>query len=44
MTRLNKHVKDARKVCAARDSQLKSGHTITAAHLMRIRKAEDAHY
>jgi hypothetical protein len=42
MARLNKHVKDARKSCAARYLQLKSGHTITAAHLMRIGKAEDA--
>lgn len=41
-TRLNKHVKDARKSFAARYLQLKSGHAITAAHLMRIGKAEDA--
>ena len=42
MARLNKHVKDARKSSAARYLQLKSGHAITAAHLMRIGKAEDA--
>jgi hypothetical protein len=41
-TKLNKHVKDARKSVAARYLQLKSGHAITATHLMRIRKAEDA--
>lgn len=38
----NKHVKDARKSVAARYLQLKLGHAITAAHLMRIGKAEDA--
>jgi hypothetical protein len=41
-TRLNKHVKDARKSFAARYPQLRSGRAITAAHLMRIGKAEDA--
>lgn len=41
-TRLKKHVKDARKSVAARYLQLKSGHAITGAHLMRIGKAEDA--
>ena len=40
--RLNKHVKDARKAFAARYLQLKSGHAITAAYLMRIGKAEGA--
>lgn len=40
--RLNKHVKDARKAFAARYLQLKSGHAITAAYLMRIGKAEEA--
>lgn len=40
--RLNKHVKVARKASAARYLQLKSGHAITAAYLMRIGKAEDA--
>jgi hypothetical protein len=41
-TRLNKHVKDARKFVASRYLQLKSGHAITGAHLMRIGKVEDA--
>jgi hypothetical protein len=41
-TRLNQHVKDARKSCAARYLQLKSGHAITVVHLTRIGKAEDA--
>lgn len=40
--RLNKHVKDARKALAARYLQLKSGHAITAAYLMRIGKAVEA--
>lgn len=39
---LHRHVKDARKSCAARYLQLKSSHAITAVHLMRIGKAEDA--
>jgi hypothetical protein len=43
-TRLNKHVKDARKSCAARYLQLKSGHAITGIHLTRIGKAEDARW
>jgi hypothetical protein len=42
--RLNKHVKDARKSCAARYLQLKSGHAVTAVHLMRIGKVEDARW
>jgi hypothetical protein len=42
ITRVNKHVKDARKSCAARYLQLKSGYVTTAVHLMRIGKAEDA--
>jgi hypothetical protein len=41
-TRLNKHVKDARKSFAARNLQLKSGHAITAAFRSRIGKAKDA--
>jgi hypothetical protein len=41
-TRLNKHIKDARKSVASRYLQLKSGHAITGAHLMRIGKVEDA--
>lgn len=40
--RLSKHVKDARKAFAPQYLQLKSGHAITAAYLMRIGKAEDA--
>jgi hypothetical protein len=40
-TKLNKHVKDARKSVAARYLQLKSGHAITAVHLTRSGKAED---
>jgi hypothetical protein len=40
-TRLNKYVKDARKSCAARYLQLKSGHAVTAVHLTRIGKVED---
>jgi hypothetical protein len=42
VTRLNRYVKDARKPVAARYLQLKSGHAITAAHLMRIGKGESA--
>jgi hypothetical protein len=42
ITRLNKNVKDANKPVAARYLQLKSGHAITGAHLMRIGRVEDA--
>jgi hypothetical protein len=42
VTRLNRHIKDAKKSVAARYLQLKSGHTITGAHLMRIGKVADA--
>jgi hypothetical protein len=41
-TRLNKHVKGARKSCATRYLQLRPGHAITAVHLTRIGKAKDA--
>ena len=41
-TRLNGHVKDARKSVAARYLQLKSDHAITGAHLMRIGRVSDA--
>lgn len=40
--RLTKHVKNARKAFVARYLQLKSGHAITIAYLMRIGKAEEA--
>jgi hypothetical protein len=43
-TRLNKHVKDTMKSYAARYLQLKSGHAVTAVHLTRIGKAEDARW
>lgn len=41
-TRLNKHIKDARKSVAARYLQLKSGHAVTGVHLFRINKVQDA--
>ena len=41
-TKLNRHIKDARKSVAARYLQLKSGHAVTGAHLMRIGKVVDA--
>ena len=37
-TGLNKYVKNVRKSRAARYSQLKSGHAITAVHLKRVEK------
>ena len=42
VTKLNRHIKDARKSVAARYLQLKSGHAVTGAHLMRIGKVVDA--
>jgi hypothetical protein len=42
VTKLNRHIKDARKSVAARYLQLKSGHAVTGAHLMRIGKLADA--
>lgn len=42
VTKLNRHIKDARKSVAARYLQLKSGHAVTGAHLMRIGKVADA--
>jgi hypothetical protein len=42
VTKLNRHIKDTKKSVAARYLQLKSGHTITGAHLMRIGKVVDA--
>jgi hypothetical protein len=42
VTRLNRHIKDAKKSVSARYLQLKSGHAITGAHLMRIGKVTDA--
>jgi hypothetical protein len=41
-TKINKHIKDAKKSIAARYLQLKSGHAITGVHLLRIKKARDA--
>lgn len=42
MAALDKHVKDAGKSVASRYLQLKSGHAITGAHLLRIGKVQDA--
>jgi hypothetical protein len=42
VTKLNRHIKDTKKSVAARYLQLKSGHAITGAHLMRIGKVVDA--
>jgi hypothetical protein len=42
MTTLDKYVKDARKSVASRYLQLKSGHAVTGAHLLRIGKVQDA--
>jgi hypothetical protein len=42
VARLNRNIKDAKKSVAARYLQLKSGHAITGAHLMRIGKVADA--
>ena len=41
-TKINRHLKDAKKSVAARYWQLKSGHAVTGAHLLRIGKAQDA--
>jgi hypothetical protein len=41
-TRLNKHIKDAKKSVAARYLQLKSNHAVTGVHLLRINKVQDA--
>ncbi|KAI7712086.1 hypothetical protein KC353_g8529 [Hortaea werneckii] len=40
--KMNKHIEDARKSVAARYLQLKSGHAVTGAHLLRIGKVKDA--
>lgn len=40
--KINKHIKDAKKSVAARYLQLKSGHAVTGAYLLRIGKADDA--
>lgn len=40
--KINKHLEDAKKSVAARYLQLKSGHAVTGAHLLRIGKAQDA--
>lgn len=42
MIKVNRHIKDARKSVAARYLQLKSGHAVIGAHLMRIGKVVDA--
>jgi hypothetical protein len=42
VTKLNRHIKDARKSVVARYLQLKLGHAVTGAHLMRIGKVADA--
>jgi len=42
VTKLNRHIKDARKSVAVRYLQLKSGHAVTGAHLMRTGKVVDA--
>jgi len=42
MAALDKHVKDARKSVASRYLQLKSGHAITRARLLRIGEVQDA--
>lgn len=42
MAALDKHVKDSRKSVASRYLQLKSGHAITGAHLLRIGTVRDA--
>lgn len=41
-TKISKHIKDARESVAARYLQLKSGHAVTAAHLLRIGKVQHA--
>ena len=41
-TKMNKHIEEARKSVAARYLQLKSGHAVTGAHLLRIGKVQDA--
>lgn len=41
-TKINKHIKDAKKSTTAQYLQLKSGHAITGAHLLRISKVQDA--
>lgn len=40
--KIKKHLEDAKKSVAARYLQLKSGHAVTGAHLLRIGKAQDA--
>lgn len=44
VTKLNRHIKDARKSVATRYLQLKSGHDVTGAHLLKIGKVADARY
>lgn len=41
-TKIDKDIADAKKSVAARYFQLKSGHAITGAHLLRIGKVQDA--
>jgi hypothetical protein len=41
-TKIDKHIRDAKKSIAARYLQLKSGHAITGAHLLRIGKVQNA--
>ena len=41
-TKIDKHIRDAKKSIAARYLQLKSGHAITGAHLFRIGKVQNA--
>ena len=40
--KVNDNIANAKKSDAARYLQLKSGHAITGAHLLRISKVEDA--
>jgi hypothetical protein len=42
ITWVNKHIKDAKRLVAARYLQLKSGHAVTGVHLLRINKVQDA--
>jgi hypothetical protein len=43
-TRLNKHIKDAKKSVAAGYLQLKSKHAFTGVHLLKTKKVQDARY
>jgi hypothetical protein len=40
--KINKYIADAKKSVAARYLQLKSGHAVTGAHLLRVGKVQDA--